>query len=560
MVQFVSREAWSSSRATALPIRARFFLRPLVGAALLIATQSDASAANGLLRALIVGGGPNLASNQAAIESNVRYVTKLLPPRYSSTTLFADGKRDSATVIYQPERSQRRREEELLEFVFPNVGRRRQGRPGNTSPNASARPAPPVGFGGITPVQGGAQAPAEPQSRPAAVPRSLGNFKVPELAHLDGASKAEGIQNGFGNLSNGNVVKGPIFLYFTGHGSKTEENPENNYYNLWDNGKFTVQDLSSQLRRLPQKDPVVLVMVQCFSGAFGNVIFQGGDPKAAPVERDIVGFFASTKDRVAAGCTPAVNEEYYYDFTSYFFSALTGRDRLDRKAAPDADFNRDGQVGMDEAFYWSVINDNSIDVPVATSDVFLERFAPLEGEIWQATPYKTLVGWASPAQRAALEGLSNALKLTGENRIQQAKNLDIDARTKQTREQLQGLGQRLRTLQEESRKTYGEAFPNLTSQEPAARAEARRLALIQIGTEVQAGKWQAHQDLIAELNTAQGLANELSVAQAKQLRFLRLAQKVVRDQTLRTGNNAAAKQRYAKLLAGEARTLLPHHD
>src|SRR5690606_1951746 len=138
-----------------------------------------------------------------------------------------------------------------------------------------------------------------------------------------------------------------------------------------------------------------------YSGSFANVIFENGDPKAPLSSRDIVGFFASTKDRVAAGCTPAINEEYYYDFTTYFFAALTGIDRLNRPFQGDADFNKDGKIGLDEAFYWSVINDNSLDVPVAASDVFLERFAPLEGGAWLGTSYQTLLGWASPAQHAA---------------------------------------------------------------------------------------------------------------------------------------------------------------
>ena len=39
------------------------------------------------LRVLIVGGGPALEHNQVAIESNVRYVTRLLPPGTPKTTL-----------------------------------------------------------------------------------------------------------------------------------------------------------------------------------------------------------------------------------------------------------------------------------------------------------------------------------------------------------------------------------------------------------------------------------------------------------------------------------------
>src|SRR5204863_6599210 len=127
-----------------------------------------------------------------------------------------------------------------------------------------------------------------------------------------------------------------------------------------------------------------LVMVQCFSGAFGNVLFEGGDPAAAAVERKIAGFFAAPRERAAAGCTPEVDEAEYHDFTSYFFAALTGRDRVGRKVT-GADYNRDGRVGMDEAYAYSLAHDISIDTPTCTSDYFLRRFVPaVDTEVFQS--------------------------------------------------------------------------------------------------------------------------------------------------------------------------------
>ncbi|RYG70834.1 hypothetical protein EON80_06685 [bacterium] len=554
----MSREVSASPRFFRAGFHSRVSTTTLRAAALFVALQGAAHAAPEPLQVLIVGGGPNPNSNQAAIESNVRYVSKLLPTQNTSTTLFADGNKESATVIYQPEGPKKSNDEVLLDALLQTPGQGR-GRGGGRPPGA-IRPAPPAGFGGQTAVPATmAGAPTQPQPAAAAVPRSVGNFKVPGITQLDGPSKSDAIESAFTGLSGKPVSKIPTFLYFTGHGSKTADNLENNYYNLWDGGKFTVQDLSRQVARLPEKEPVVLVMVQCFSGSFGNILFEGGDPKAAPIDRDIVGFFASTKDRVAAGCTPAVNEDYYYDFTSYFFSALTGRDRLDRKAAPDADFNRDGKVGLDEAFYWSVINDNSIDVPVATSDVFLERFSPTEGESWTETPYKSLLKWASPAQRASLEGLSKALGLTSEVRIQEAQKIDLAARRKESADALRVANERLQPLKESGQKSYLEAFPDLASREPAARTEARRLAVARLSNEAAAGQWTAFQEALKERNTVQSRGSEIGVIEAKQLRFLRLTQKIVRDHNLRTSNDGALKKRYFKLLASEAKTLLPYH-
>ena len=151
-------------------------------------------------------------------------------------------------------------------------------------------------------------------------------------------------------------------------------------------------------------------MVECFSGGFGNLLFRGGDPAGPVTDKDLCGFFASIPNREAAGCTPEVNEANYRDFTSYFFAALTGKDRLGRPVT-GADYDHDGRVGMNEAFAYALIHDVSIDTPTCTSDVFLRRFVKMPDSAVFATPYSNVLPWAAPAQRAALEGLSHSTGL-----------------------------------------------------------------------------------------------------------------------------------------------------
>ena len=142
-------------------------------------------------------------------------------------------------------------------------------------------------------------------------------------------------------------------------------------------------------------------MVECFSGGFGNLLFQGGDPNGPVTDKDMCGFFASIPDREAAGCTPEVNEANYRDFTSYFFAALSGQDRLGRPVT-GADYDHNGKVGMNEAFAYALIHDVSIDTPVCTSDVFLRRFVKTPDDVVFAIPYHDVlrVGRARPARRA----------------------------------------------------------------------------------------------------------------------------------------------------------------
>lgn len=304
---------------------------------------------------LIVGGGPDLKHNQVAIESNVRYAYRLLPKGASARILFTNGDPSSSNVLYE-------------------------------------------------------------DSKQAA------QYRKPNLPRLDGPSSPDRLRSELADL--GSRLQAdpthPALLYFTGHGSGSPETRyANNHYDLWNDKAYYVSDLAASLQSFPKATPIVLVMVQCFSGAFGNVLFEMGNPNGALVDRRICGFFAASPDRMAAGCTPEVNEANYRDFTGYFFGALTGTDRVG-KPVTGADYNHDGKVGMNEAFAFALIHDESIDTPVCTSDVFLRHFTKTPDAEIMKTPFSDVRTWARPEQLAALDGLSDSLGLSGEDRIGQA--------------------------------------------------------------------------------------------------------------------------------------------
>lgn len=249
-------------------------------------------------------------------------------------------------------------------------------------------------------------------------------YRPPRLPRIDGATTRRGFDAAWRRFVMPRA-DGPLLLYFTGHGSPdAKRNLDNNVFDLWGGGALSVRDLAARVSELPDDTPVVVVMAQCFSGAFANLLFEGGRPDGAPVERDIVGFFAATKDRPASGCTPEINEADYTDFSSVFFAALSGVDRLGRRVV-GADFDQDQRVGMNEAFAYALIHQATSDVPVAMSDVFLRRFVKKPDHETMATPYSRLLSWASPAERAALEGLSEALGLRGEHRLRAAYDIEF---------------------------------------------------------------------------------------------------------------------------------------
>lgn len=317
--------------------------------------KQEPSVTDPTMRTLMVGGGPDKKHNQVAIESNVRYVSKLLPQGSKLRVLFTDGSLDSVNV-------------QVLD-----------------ADNHIA-------------------------------------YRAPQLPRLDGPSEFNAVQAELNSISKEVEAKPslPVLLYFTGHGGPDEASGyNNNQYDLWKEGEFTVHDMAQALKKFPKKTPIALVMVECFSGAFGNVIFEDGDPTGALADHNLCGFFASVPQREAAGCTPEINEAEYKDFTGYFFAALMGTDRMGRSVS-GADYNHDGRVGMNEAYDYSLLHDESIDTPVCTSDTFLRRFVKTSDPEVFANKYSDVQSWASPGQLAALDGLAKDLSLSGDGRLKDA--------------------------------------------------------------------------------------------------------------------------------------------
>ncbi|MBW3622092.1 MAG: hypothetical protein KY468_01625 [Armatimonadetes bacterium] len=487
---------------------------PLLLAALMglfVAPARHESAAPPSLRALIVGGGPRPDSNEAGIESNVRYVSRLLPSGARQTILFADGNPNRATVQYEA-----------------------SARPAN-----AVKPNAPLGERAFTLLfeeEGGVL-----------------KYRPPKLPRIDGPSQRPSLLAAFDRLKTEmSGAPRPLLLYFTGHGGPATGSDWNTSYHLWGSRRpFSVRELVAEVKKLPEEVPVTLVMVQCFSGGFGNVLFEGGDPQGQVVNRDFAGFFASTPDRMSAGCTPTLDESEYKDFTSYFFAALSGKDRVGRTVT-GMDYNRDGRVGMDEAFAYTVLTDDSIDVPTSTSEVFLRRFVKAkDGEVMK-TPYADLVKWANPAQLAALEGLSGKLKLSGEGRLDTAyRELNLGY-SLSTPARVGTAWRRYDAAYERHRSALLRRWPVLVNEKssryPAARAEAVKY----LESQARAG---ALKDLMA---AAEVLSAEddpgYSLRETRLLRFVRLGKTIVLAHRLQAVEDPALQARWKRLLAAEART------
>ena len=235
-------------------------------------------------------------------------------------------------------------------------------------------------------------------------------FKAPNIPNLQGASSIPNLRNWIAQSAKEKTTT-PLFFYFSGHGEHNRANEDNAALLMWRDQEFSVQNFTTLLDRLPQNKPFVTMMSQCYSGSFANLIYRGGDPNKGVALQTRCGFFATIKSRPSVGCTPEVNEADYRDYSSSFFAGLTGRDRTGRKVA-SADYNKDGRISYAEAHAYAKIDKFTTDLPVSTSEVWLQRRVsnPTMQEQILGQAIAPLTKIARPEQRFVIESLSRQFK------------------------------------------------------------------------------------------------------------------------------------------------------
>ncbi|GIW41462.1 MAG: hypothetical protein KatS3mg076_2039 [Candidatus Binatia bacterium] len=192
------------------------------------------------------------------------------------------------------------------------------------------------------------------------LPRSLRRRLRPQIAYVNSElpgvelrpARKEALRTWF-RREGQKLEKGDLLLFYvTDHGEENQEDPRNNFITLWGES-LTVHELRDLLRGLRPGVQVVFLMSQCFSGSFANVIF-GNDEDLDP-RPGLCGFFSTTADRPAYGCYPENLGKEGIGHSHHFFEAWAAG--LDFAAAHEA------VLGLDD----------SPDVPLSTSDFFLEE-------------------------------------------------------------------------------------------------------------------------------------------------------------------------------------------
>jgi len=240
--------------------------------------------------------------------------------------------------------------------------------------------------------------------------RGIDRYKVPQIPNLKGAATLRNVETWLRQQGTKKTTS-PNFFYFTGHGFHYEENYENNFFALWGDQEFTVRRYTALLDQLPTQTPVVTVMAQCYSGGFANLIYRGGNPRNVVASHNRCGFFATVKTRPSVGCTPEVDEADYVDYSSSFFSGLSGRKRTGEPITRP-DYNQDGQVSYAEAHAFAKIDSETIDVPISTSESWLQQqVSPQQREQIWGQPIQGLLKTASPERSQVVTRLAKRLRL-----------------------------------------------------------------------------------------------------------------------------------------------------
>jgi hypothetical protein len=254
--------------------------------------------------------------------------------------------------------------------------------------------------------------------------RDLGlHYRSSAIPNVRGATTRENIDNWFAGVGPSLKSGDRLIIYVTAHGDRSEDrqNPYETSIMLWNDESLRVSELVKLLDTLPEGVSVVAVMVQCYTGGFARFIYDKADPENGLAKQSRCGFFATVHDREAAGCTPDVDETSYVEYSTYFWEALAGHSRTGKPVAPP-DYDGDGKVSFAEAHAYTVLNADTIDLPLSASSEFLRvesRFRDVDHPelLPKDAAYDTIHDLTTPAERAVLDGLSTQLGLAGSDRI-----------------------------------------------------------------------------------------------------------------------------------------------
>lgn len=197
---------------------------------------------------------------------------------------------------------------------------------------------------------------------PSRLARRIGSPVVYVDSQIDGVTlkpATRGALRDWFELEGSQLAAGDTLLFYvTDHGKKNAEDLTNNSIALWGE-MLSVTDLREMFGLIDPGVRVVMLMSQCYSGAFANAIFS---ETAELPEGNVCGYFSATADREASGCYPEVSGKEAVGYSHRMITALESQQRLTF------------------AQHEVLITDRTPDVPHTSSSFFLEERLNLAAE------------------------------------------------------------------------------------------------------------------------------------------------------------------------------------
>jgi hypothetical protein len=364
-----------------------------------------------------------------------------------------------------------------------------------------------------------------------------------------------------------------------------EETPFNHYDTslyLWGREEVTASEFSRWLDRLPRDVTVVLVMTQCYSGGFSHVIFPGADADLGLSPARRCGFFSQLHNRAAAGCAAELDEDDVEEYSTYFWAAIGGRSRTGENVS--ADFGGDGSISLAEAHAYAVIESDTIDVPVRTSEALLRAYSRLggpfeaqEGEIVAkmavqgeagkdkdvqllepSGPITALAAKSRPDQRAILDQLPARLAGARPLSVEDVR-VELEAAQEKLDEALEALDaavaatdDALAVAQDDAYELWPElyfAYSTAAEEIAASRSDEFVASIEQLGSYGELIAARKREDVLSEARDA------AECAKAKVERLLRTIEDVVLAENLPKVAPAEMIDRYQELIGMEEQSL-----
>ncbi len=391
-------------------------------------------------------------------------------------------------------------------------------------------------------------------------------YRDNELSDVRGRSSLDEFRNWIKETGATLTPEDRLVIYVTAHGgkSKTKGRAGNTCIYLWNKERLDVAEFSRSLKELPAEVPVAIVMVQCYSGGFTNLLFERGESSAGLAERDLAVFCATIESRPAAGCTADINEENYHEYSSSFWAAIGGQTRTGESVS-SSDFDQNGRVSLAEAHAYAVATLPSIDLPICTSDIFLRQYSSQtdgaeEGVslLTDSAPRSELEAFATPAQKFALDSLATQLQIEDESLKAKATELKqrLDEELKEIERELGRSRSQVSASRTLIQQTVLARWPELNqSWHPriASIVEQDRDAILNlIETHSEFAQWQQRIQAVEELD-ARKLQKKKEQARCE--RLLYLLESLALAANLPVVAPEEIQQRYARLKSLEGMSL-----